>query len=118
MRMHADPARVRIVLRKAAAPAARQEMGVPGSPASGPEVPPEINVIGQTAEEAREHVDEYLDQAYVGRRFRLRVVHGHGKGILRRTLHEMFGSHPHVDRFYPATPQEGGTGATIVELKR
>jgi len=118
MRMHADPGRVRVMVRKAATPAARQEMGTPGPAASGPEVPPEINVIGQTAEEAREHVDEYLDQAYVGRRFRLRVIHGHGKGILRRTLHEMLGAHPHVERFYPAAAQEGGTGATIVELKR
>jgi DNA mismatch repair protein MutS2 len=118
MRMHADPARVRLMLRKAAGSTARTGGGTRGAAASGPEVPPEINVIGQTAEEAREHVDEYLDQAYLGRRFRLRVIHGHGKGILRRTLHEMFGSHPHVERFYPARAQEGGTGATIVELKR
>jgi DNA mismatch repair protein MutS2 len=82
-----------------------------------PQAPPEINVIGETAEEAREHVDEYLDRAYLARRFRLRVVHGHGKGILRHTLHEMFASHPHVARFYPAPQNEGGTGATIVELK-
>jgi DNA mismatch repair protein MutS2 len=118
MRMHADPARVRLMLRKAAGSTPRTEVGTAGAATSAPEVPQEINVIGQTAEEAREHVDEYLDQAYVGRRFRLRVIHGHGRGILRRTLHEMFGSHPHVERFYSATAQEGGTGATIVELKR
>lgn len=77
----------------------------------------EINVIGKTAEEARELVDEFFDQAYVNGRFRLRIVHGHGKGILRRTLHEMFTRHPHVDRYYAAAPREGGSGATIVELK-
>lgn len=81
------------------------------------EVPAEINVIGSSAEEARERVDKFLDQAFVAGRFRLRVVHGHGKGILKRSLHEMFASHPHVEKFYPAPPQEGGTGATIVELK-
>ncbi len=117
MRMHADPGRVRILVHKASVAPSHGGSNIP-PPASGPEVPPEINVIGQTAEEAREHVDEYLDQAYVGKRFRLRVIHGHGKGILRRTLHEMFESHPHVERFYPAAAQEGGTGATIVELKR
>jgi len=81
------------------------------------EAPAEINVIGTTAEEARERVDKFLDDAFLAGRSSLRVIHGHGKGILRRSLHEMFASHPHVGRFYPAPPNEGGTGATIVELK-
>ena len=81
------------------------------------DVPLEINVIGCTAEEAREQVDKFLDQAYVAGRFRLRVVHGHGKGILKKTLHEMFASHPHVEKFYLAPQNEGGSGATLVELK-
>ena len=87
----------------------------PSSPAT--EVPEEFNVIGNTAEEARERVDKFLDEAYLSGRFRLRIIHGHGKGILRKTLHEMFASHPHVKKFYPAPPHEGGSGATIVELK-
>jgi DNA mismatch repair protein MutS2 len=77
----------------------------------------EINVIGTSAEQARELVDKFLDQAFLEGRFRLRVIHGFGKGILRRSLHEMFTSHPHVEKFYPAPPHEGGAGATIVELK-
>lgn len=84
---------------------------------SGP-VSAEINVIGATADEALDQVDKFLDECFVGGRFRLRVVHGHGKGILMRALHEMFSSHPHVEKFYPAPPGEGGTGATIVELRQ
>ncbi len=80
------------------------------------EAPAELNVIGTTAEEAREQVDKFLDQAFLAGRARVRVIHGHGKGILRKALHEMFADHPHVEKFYPATPQEGGSGATIVEL--
>jgi DNA mismatch repair protein MutS2 len=80
-------------------------------------VPDEINVIGNTAEEALERVDEFLDRAYTAGRARLRVIHGFGKGILRRNLHEMFASHPHVEKFYFATQGEGGGGATIVELR-
>ncbi len=83
----------------------------------GDEAPAELNVIGDTADVARERVDKFLDEAYMAARFRLRVIHGFGKGILRRTLHEMFASHPHVEKFYLAPPQEGGAGATIVELK-
>jgi len=81
------------------------------------EVPEEFNVIGNTAEEARERVDKFLDQAFLCGRSRVRIIHGHGKGILRKTLHEMFSHHPHVEKFYSATPQEGGSGATIVELR-
>jgi DNA mismatch repair protein MutS2 len=81
------------------------------------EAPAELNVIGDTAEQARERVDKFLDEAYMAARFRLRVIHGHGKGILRKSLHEMLASHPHVDKFYLAPPHEGGAGATIVELK-
>ena len=81
------------------------------------EVPEELNVIGNTADEASERVDKFLDQAFLGGRSRVRIIHGFGKGILRRTLHEMFTHHPHVEKFYLATPQEGGGGATIVELK-
>ena len=80
------------------------------------ETPAEINVIGDTAELARERVDKFLDEAYMAGRFRLRIIHGHGKGILRKSLHEMFASHPHVEKFYLAPPHEGGAGATIVEL--
>jgi DNA mismatch repair protein MutS2 len=38
-------------------------------------------------------------------------------GILRKVLWELLENHPHVAKHYAAPPQEGGTGATIVELK-
>ena len=98
------------------APAVRGRLGmrVEAAPA---DVPDEINVIGATAEEALERVDEFLDRAYTAGRARLRVIHGFGKGILRRNLHEMFSTHPHVEKFYLAKQGEGGGGATIVELR-
>ncbi|MGH9325799.1 MAG: endonuclease MutS2 [Terriglobia bacterium] len=89
-----------------------------GPAAEQPEPETEINVIGSTAEEACELVDKFLDEAFLQGRFKLRVVHGHGKGILRKSLHEMFTVHPHVEKFYPAPQREGGSGATLVELKR
>jgi len=77
----------------------------------------EINVIGQHAEEARDAVDEFLDRAVMATASRVRIVHGHGMGILRKTIQELLSRHPHVARFYPAPQQEGGAGATIVEIK-
>jgi DNA mismatch repair protein MutS2 len=85
-----------------------------------PELAPayqEINVIGQHAEEAREAVDEFLDRAMMATASRVRIVHGFGMGVLRKTIHELLSRHPHVARFYPAPQQEGGGGATIVEIK-
>jgi DNA mismatch repair protein MutS2 len=77
----------------------------------------EINLIGSRAEEARDAVDEFLDRAVMATASRVRIVHGFGMGILRSAIHELLRHHPHVSRFYPAPQQEGGAGATIVELK-
>jgi|HubBroStandDraft_1064217.scaffolds.fasta_scaffold09942_3 DNA mismatch repair protein MutS2 len=85
-----------------------------------PELSPvhqEINVIGQRAEEARDNVDRFLDRAVMATASRVRIVHGHGMGILKKVLWELLESHPHVEKHYQAPPSEGGTGATIVELK-
>jgi DNA mismatch repair protein MutS2 len=77
----------------------------------------EINVIGKRAEEAREEVDKFLDSAAMASVDRVRIVHGHGMGILKKAIGELLSTNPHVEKYYPATPAEGGTGATVVELK-
>ncbi|MFN7996505.1 MAG: endonuclease MutS2 [Bryobacteraceae bacterium] len=85
-----------------------------------PELTPvhqEINVIGQHAEEALDNVDQFLDRAVMATASRVRIVHGHGMGILKKAISEMLAKHPHVAKYYPAPQQEGGAGATIVELK-
>ena len=77
----------------------------------------EINLIGRHAEEACEEVDKFLDSAVLAEVNRVRIVHGHGMGILRKAISDLLAANPHVEKFYPAPPSEGGTGATIVELK-
>lgn len=77
----------------------------------------EVNIIGQRAEEAVDVVDKFLDSAAMASVDRVRIVHGHGMGILKKAIAELLSRSPHVEKFYPATPAEGGTGATIVELK-
>ena len=79
--------------------------------------PSEINVIGERADEALRRVDKFLDNATLAQLTRVRVVHGSGMGILKRALAEMFATHPQVEKFSPAPQNEGGGGATIVELK-
>ena len=77
----------------------------------------EINLLGQRAEEAAENVDKFLDNASLAEVDRVRIIHGFGMGILRKTVTELLNRNPHVSKFYPATSSEGGAGATIVELK-
>ncbi len=48
---------------------------------------------------------------------RVRIVHGHGMGVLKRAVQDLLKGNPHVAKFYPATAAEGGGGATIAELK-
>jgi DNA mismatch repair protein MutS2 len=77
----------------------------------------EINVIGQRAEAAVEQVDKMLDNAALAQVDRVRIVHGHGMGILKRAIADLLRENPHVEKFYVAPPEQGGAGATIVELK-
>jgi DNA mismatch repair protein MutS2 len=77
----------------------------------------EINVIGQRAEAACEQVDKLLDSAALAQVERVRIVHGHGMGILKRAIADLLKQNPHVEKFYAAAQEEGGSGATIVELK-
>lgn len=77
----------------------------------------ELNIIGQRAEEAIENVDKFLDSAALASVTRVRIIHGHGMGVLKRAVTEHLSSNPHVSRFYPASQSEGGAGATMVELR-
>jgi len=78
----------------------------------------ELNVIGQTTDEAVDAVDKFLDEATLAHLSQVRIVHGHGTGALRRAIGGLLDGHPHVDRFRPAPPDQGGAGATLVELRQ
>ncbi|MGD9090210.1 MAG: Smr/MutS family protein, partial [Desulfobacterales bacterium] len=50
--------------------------------------------------------------------FSVRVIHGKGKGIQKRHVHQILDKHPLVRRYGDAPPEAGGWGATLVELNR
>jgi DNA mismatch repair protein MutS2 len=77
----------------------------------------EINIIGQRADDACDAVEKFLDVASLASVDRVRIVHGHGMGILKRAVGDLLKRSPLVTKFYPATSAEGGNGATIAELK-
>ena len=82
----------------------------------GTNVPTEINVIGQSVDDASRAVEKFVDRAFLAGLPRIRVVHGSGMGILRKALRQMLQQHPHVAAVAEAPQNEGGGGATLVEL--
>jgi DNA mismatch repair protein MutS2 len=83
----------------------------------GANVPTEINVIGQTVDVASREVEKFVDRAFLAGLPRVRVVHGSGMGILRKALRQLLQQHPHVASVAEPPQNEGGGGATVVELR-
>ncbi len=77
----------------------------------------ELNLIGKRADESRDEVEKFLDQAALAGLSRVRIVHGHGMGILKKLVREMLKESQHVAKFYEAPPTEGGAGATVAEMR-
>ncbi len=77
----------------------------------------EIDVRGQTADEAIMNVDSAIDTAILRRVEKLTVIHGKGTGVLRREIQNFLRHHKAVKSFRLGTFGEGEAGVTIVELK-
>jgi DNA mismatch repair protein MutS2 len=84
---------------------------------SGEPTETEINVIGNTVEEASERVDKFLDVAALSGQPSVRIIHGHGTGALRRGLAQFLSTHPLVESIRNESEDHGGTAITIAELK-
>jgi DNA mismatch repair protein MutS2 len=77
----------------------------------------EINVIGLTVEQASEKVDKFLDEAALAHVVRVRIIHGHGTGALRKGLGEFLRTHPLVENAEFESEEHGGKAITVVDLK-
>ena len=120
--IEAGPLRMKIVTDEivgveAPAPAARTS-GTPTAPSARVSASAEINVIGQTVEQATEQVDKFLDDAALAHLPSVRIIHGHGTGALRKGLSEFLRSHPLVAAHAPEAEQRGGKAITVVELRQ
>lgn len=80
-------------------------------------ISPEINLIGQTVDEAISTLDKYLDDAYLSQLPHVTVVHGKGTGALRQAVHSYLKRQSHVTSFRLGVFGEGESGVTIVEFK-
>jgi DNA mismatch repair protein MutS2 len=100
----------------------RERRGAPSgvhvqAAARGDQPTPDLVLVGSTVDDAIDRASKFIDDALLADERRLRVVHGHGTGRLREALTRYFREHPLVARVSLAPENEGGNGATIVELK-
>jgi DNA mismatch repair protein MutS2 len=103
--------------RSAAAPPARTSRAGGDALPAPRAVASELHLLGRTTDEARDLVEQYLDDAFVAGLPAVRVIHGKGTGALRKTVRTLLSAHPLVASFRDGEPSEGGAGATIAALK-
>jgi DNA mismatch repair protein MutS2 len=80
-------------------------------------VPAELMLIGKRTDEARDLVEQYLDDAFMAGLPTVRLVHGKGTGALRKTVRDLLAAHPLVESYRDGEPSEGGAGATVAALR-
>jgi len=103
------------VVGSAASQPARVRVNVDLQPRSGPAT--ELNLIGNSVDEAVTRLERFFDEALITEAKTLRIIHGYGTGQLRRAVGEFLKTHPLVAHFGPAPENQGAGGATMVELK-
>ena len=95
----------------------KRSSGVKVNSAKAMAVASQIDLRGQTLDEALMNVDKYLDDAYLGNLPQVTIIHGKGTGVLRAGIMQLLKSHSHVKSYRSGGFGEGGIGATIVEIK-
>ena len=68
-------------------------------------------------QEAMDTVDKFIDDAIVLGYPSVRIVHGMGTGVLRNGIRKMLKTNKNVKAFRDGGPNEGGLGATVVDLE-
>ncbi len=63
-------------------------------------------------------IPDYLEECAKKNITEVRIIHGKGKGVLRRTVHSLLARNPDVLSFRLAPEQQGSWGATLVSLRQ
>jgi DNA mismatch repair protein MutS2 len=74
-------------------------------------------LVGNTVDQAIDRIEKFLDESLLGEQRTLRLIHGFGTGRLKEAVFDYLHKHPLVTHVRTASPEEGGGGVTIAELK-
>lgn len=80
-------------------------------------VPLTINLVGLRVEEALSKLERYLNDVSLAQLREVIIIHGIGKGLLRKAVREHLDRHPLVKHSRSGAIDEGGAGVTIVSMK-
>lgn len=78
----------------------------------------ELDLHTFNPKEVPDLLEDYFTECIKAGIFTVRVIHGRGKGMLKKRVHGCLGKNPMVASFRDAPPNAGGWGATIVDLKK
>lgn len=81
------------------------------------EVQRDIDVRGMMVDEAEQICGKFIDDAQLAGLKQILIIHGKGTGALRKGLHDFLRRNKAVESFNLADLDEGGAGATIINLK-
>lgn len=76
----------------------------------------DIDLHGMTKVEAESEVVRHIDRAHTARLHIVKIIHGHGTGALKSTVHKTLKASPMVKKYYLGSYGDGGHGVTIAEL--
>lgn len=77
---------------------------------------PELDLRGMDALEAEAVLSNFLDTAFMANLEQVRIIHGKGTGVLRKTVHELLKRSKHVKKYRLGVYGEGEDGVTIAEI--
>ncbi len=77
----------------------------------------ELDLRGQRYEEALTNLDRYIDSSLLAGLNTVTIIHGIGTGAIRNGVQQYLKRNSHVKSYSYAPANQGGTGATIVQLQ-
>jgi len=76
-----------------------------------------LNLIGLRVDEALSKLEHFLNHASLGDLREVTVIHGMGKGLLKKAIHDHLNEHPLIKHYRSGTIEEGGVGVTVITMK-
>lgn len=77
----------------------------------------ELDLRGQRYEEALTNLDRYIDSSLLAGLNTVTIIHGIGTGAIRNGVQQYLKRNRHVKSYSYAPANQGGTGATVVQLQ-
>jgi len=71
---------------------------------------------GMNSEDALNAMEQFLSQAIVNKVYRVKIIHGHGMGTIKKLARDFLETTGLCKSFHPGSREEGGDGITVVEL--